>query len=304
MNKRIKQFIAICFVLISGSAFAQTDPLIPQSFAVDNKTQTMAVINEPENMIAILKRTADGYEVAKSIQVDNIRGRHDKQFIYRPMSVAIYEQKVMFLASNRDSCYFEITDINGNSIYASPKFAGSASAFSYDEQTRRLYIAGASASGYNVFNIDCSYGFANIKIDTVSTDRAAYMLYNVPKKSEEIAKHDSFGVGLTVIAMGTVFFALVVISIVLMGFARALHAAQSKKSKATVTNKQERKEIVQEFKAGGNLSGESLAAISAAIHLYNDELHDEENTVLTIVKVEKRYSPWSSKVHNMNVYRR
>ena len=252
----------------------------------------------------ILNRTDDGFRIVKKILVDVTAGRHDAQFIYRPMSVAIYESNIIFLASNRDSCYIKIVNLKGEDVYCSPKFTGSASAFSYDKDSKHLYITGLSNSGYNVFDIDCNDGFENIHIGNESTKQAAYLNYNIPKKSEEIAKHDSTGLGLTVIAMTTVFFALIVISVVLMGFARALHSAQKKKAKKTIPDKQERKEAVQEFKAGGNLSGEALAAISAAIHLYNEELHDEENTILTIVKVEKRYSPWSSKVHNMNVYRR
>lgn len=305
MNKVTKKiFIAICFVLVVGRVSAQDDPLIPQHFAMDAKSQTMAVIDEPENTINILKRINNGFEITKAILVDNPVGRHDLYRIYRPMSVAIYEQNIVFLASNRDSCYIHMVDLDGNEIYTSPKFAGSASAFSYDKESKHLFIAGLNARGYNVFDIDCTDGFANIHIDTVSSSKAAYLNYRVKKKSEEIAKHDATGLGLTVIAVGTVFFALIVISIVLMGFARALHSAQRKKAKEHYPDKQERKEVVQEFKAGGNLSGEALAAISAAIHLYNEELHDEENTILTIVKVEKRYSPWSSKLHNMNVYRK
>ena len=307
MNKLMnKVFIALCLLLAStgGNAFSQDDALIPQSFAVDTKSQTMAVIDEPENTINILKRTKDGYDIVKAILIDETKGRHDLYRIYRPMSVAIYEQSIVFLASNRDSCYFHIVDLNGNDIYTSPHFTGSASAFSYDKDTKHLFVAGLNARGYNVFDIDCTDGFANIHVDTVSSSRAAYLNYRVPKKSEEIAKHDSTGLGLTVIAVSTVFFALIVISIVLMGFARALHSAQKKKVKQDIPDKEERKEVIGEFKAGGNLSGEALAAISAAIHLYNEELHDEENTILTIVKVEKRYSPWISKIHNMNVYRR
>ncbi|WP_158281480.1 OadG family protein [Sediminitomix flava] len=52
---------------------------------------------------------------------------------------------------------------------------------------------------------------------------------------------------------------------------------------------------------------ETTAAISAAVHLYLDERHDEEATVLTINQVKKNYSPWSSKIygtHNNLVYHR
>ncbi len=303
-NFRKIVFFAICIVLLSINSMAQDDPLIPQSFAVDTKSQTIAVIDEPENSINILKRTKNGFNIKTSVLVDKVDGRHDVQFIFHPMSVAIYEQHIVFLASNRDSCYVRILDLDGNNVYLSNKFVGAASAFSYDKLNKHLYIAGLSADGYNVFDIDCTNGFANIRIDSISSDKAAYINYRIPKKSEEIAKHDSIGVGLSVIAMTTVFFALIVISIVLMGFARALHSAQTKKAKKTIPDKQERKDVMQEFKAGGNLSGGALAAISAAIHLYNEELHDEENTILTIVKVEKRYSPWSSKIYGMNVFKR
>ncbi len=48
------------------------------------------------------------------------------------------------------------------------------------------------------------------------------------------------------------------------------------------------------------LPGGDNAAISVALHLYFSELHDEEKTVMTIKKVSKTYSPWSSKIYNMN----
>lgn len=47
------------------------------------------------------------------------------------------------------------------------------------------------------------------------------------------------------------------------------------------------------------LSGEVNAAIAAAIHLYRSELHDLEDTVLTIKKVSRTYSPWSSKIYGI-----
>jgi len=45
------------------------------------------------------------------------------------------------------------------------------------------------------------------------------------------------------------------------------------------------------------ISGETTAAISMALHLWLSELHDEESGVLTIKKVSKAYSPWSSKIY-------
>ena len=43
-------------------------------------------------------------------------------------------------------------------------------------------------------------------------------------------------------------------------------------------------------------------ALATALHLYNDELHDEEEAVITIQKVEREWTPWNAKYYNMNQY--
>lgn len=48
-----------------------------------------------------------------------------------------------------------------------------------------------------------------------------------------------------------------------------------------------------------NLTGETNAAIGLALHLYFSELHDEETLALTINRISKRYSPWSSKIYGV-----
>mgnify|MGYP001044051575 CR=1 FL=1 len=47
------------------------------------------------------------------------------------------------------------------------------------------------------------------------------------------------------------------------------------------------------------LSGEVNAAIAMALYSYMNELHDVESGVITIRRVSKNYSPWSSKLYNM-----
>ena len=45
-----------------------------------------------------------------------------------------------------------------------------------------------------------------------------------------------------------------------------------------------------------SMVGNESAAIATALYLYFNEVHDEENTIMTIKKISKRYSPWSSKI--------
>jgi len=47
------------------------------------------------------------------------------------------------------------------------------------------------------------------------------------------------------------------------------------------------------------VSGEVVAAIATALQHHLFELHDDERTIITIKKVSRPYSPWSSKLYGM-----
>ena len=47
-------------------------------------------------------------------------------------------------------------------------------------------------------------------------------------------------------------------------------------------------------------SDEELAAVIAlGLHFHIEDIHDYEKTVITMQKVMRPYSPWSSKIHGM-----
>jgi hypothetical protein len=45
--------------------------------------------------------------------------------------------------------------------------------------------------------------------------------------------------------------------------------------------------------------GEIVAAISLALNLHMQDIHDYEKTVITMQKVMRPYSPWSSKIYGL-----
>ena len=49
-----------------------------------------------------------------------------------------------------------------------------------------------------------------------------------------------------------------------------------------------------------DITGEEAAAIATALFYYCNELHDVESGKITIKKISKRYSPWSSKIYEVN----
>jgi Na+-transporting methylmalonyl-CoA/oxaloacetate decarboxylase gamma subunit len=48
-----------------------------------------------------------------------------------------------------------------------------------------------------------------------------------------------------------------------------------------------------------SISADANAAICTALYLYFTELHDEEKYVMTVKKVSRTYSPWSSKIYGV-----
>lgn len=45
------------------------------------------------------------------------------------------------------------------------------------------------------------------------------------------------------------------------------------------------------------MSGEVNAAIGMALVMFFEEQHDDESNIITIKRVERTYSPWSSKIY-------
>ena len=69
---------------------------------------------------------------------------------------------------------------------------------------------------------------------------------------------------------------------------------QKQEIQLKATNKKEAKE-----KHLGQAPGEVFAAISMAMHEFQSDVHDVEDTVLTITRVKRSYSPWSSKIYTL-----
>jgi Na+-transporting methylmalonyl-CoA/oxaloacetate decarboxylase gamma subunit len=61
-----------------------------------------------------------------------------------------------------------------------------------------------------------------------------------------------------------------------------------------------KKDIGPKEESSSQIEGNVTAAISMALYLYFSDQHDEESNIVTIKKVRKAYSPWSSKIYGVN----
>ena len=116
------------------------------------------------------------------------------------------------------------------------------------------------------------------------------------EKIENFKKHDADGFGMAIIAMSVVFIGLILlyVSFKIVGNIAVKLGKRNAMKAIGITDKEEAKE-----KNLGSHSGEEAAAIAMALHEFMNDAHDVEDMILTINKVKRTYSPWSSKIYTL-----
>lgn len=110
---------------------------------------------------------------------------------------------------------------------------------------------------------------------------------------EQFRQTDPIGYGMAITAMTVVLAALLTLYLIFRTVGKTMvRMANRKKGSAENT-------AAPATKSDSSVSGEDVAAIAVALKMFADDLHDQESTVLTINRVAKHYSPWSSKLYGM-----
>lgn len=112
-------------------------------------------------------------------------------------------------------------------------------------------------------------------------------------KIQKFEEKDGNGILLTISAMAIVFSALLLLSICFYLFGK-INAKIARKNKAVAHGKSKEEDHADVE----NDSSEAIAAITMALYQHLNA-HDYEDTVLTINKVKRAYSPWSSKIYSL-----
>ncbi|MDR1632489.1 MAG: OadG family protein [Dysgonamonadaceae bacterium] len=112
------------------------------------------------------------------------------------------------------------------------------------------------------------------------------------EKIEGFRIHDGIGIGMTITAMSVVFCCLVILYLAFKLIGKiSVHLGHRRAMIFSGLSHEEAKEVTER-------SGELFAAIAMAIYEAT-ELHDEENTILTIKNKASAYSPWNSKIYTL-----
>jgi len=112
------------------------------------------------------------------------------------------------------------------------------------------------------------------------------------KAAGEFGKMDPTGIAMTMIAMSVVFIALILLYLTFKYIAKLYNVDLKKRFRKSRPD-----DVVPESME--DISGETLAAISLALHLYHEQVQGLEEAVMTFKNASKTYSPWSSKIYGL-----
>jgi len=154
----------------------------------------------------------------------------------------------------------------------------------------QIYETGLRDSSLAADSSKTISGEISVKFAPLASD----VFKDVEFNPEAVVKGD--GVGMTIIGMGVVFSSLLILSIVFYNLTSILNLRKIL-SKRKTKKTDEKNEIEEK-----ELTGEKNAAIGLAIHLTLSEIHDDESAVLTIKKIGRAYSPWSSKIYGLRQF--
>ncbi|MGI6135910.1 Na+-transporting methylmalonyl-CoA/oxaloacetate decarboxylase, gamma subunit [Porphyromonadaceae bacterium KHP3R9] len=138
------------------------------------------------------------------------------------------------------------------------------------------------------YDKDGNYLAAQLERVTPSSNNA--VLEENPKVTL-LSESDPWGVMMTMTSMLVVFVGLLLLYLIFRAIGNTAKRISHKRVASTGTLSAVRSESL--------LTGEVLAAISAAIYELNQDVHDVESTILTISEVKRKYSPWSSKLYTL-----
>lgn len=133
------------------------------------------------------------------------------------------------------------------------------------------------------------------EMGSIVTPSSNNVIKDTNKKVDMFKEVDANGFGMTITAMGIVFLALLLLSTCFYIISR-IGAARSQRKKMEAQGI-DRTEVLRSERPEGD-SGEVIAAIAAALNEHLNA-HDLESTILTISKVRKAYSPWSSHIYTL-----
>lgn len=135
-------------------------------------------------------------------------------------------------------------------------------------------------------------GVAAFAVCKSPTPKSNNKLIIAQGNTEFFKTHDTSGIVATLISMMVVFTSLIVAYLIFKMIGKSAVKMVKNKSVSSGASK-------EAATASIDVPGDVYAAIAMALYQHANSFHDEESNIITISRVRRSYSPWSSKIHTL-----
>ncbi len=117
----------------------------------------------------------------------------------------------------------------------------------------------------------------------------------VAKGADTILEKDPHGLTVTIISVCVVITALIGLALFISLFSKLMQRSANISLRKPRLGGGKGETVV----ASTDENAEIIAAISLALKLHEEDMHDHESEIITLNTVARAYSPWSSKIHGL-----
>lgn len=300
MNKISKYFalFLILTVFISCSERVKNPNLVISEVLVINESNYVDNYGQRSGWIEIFNNTAKTQDIG-GLFLTNDKSNPKKYPIPKGdvLTKIAPHQHVLFWANNKpyQGTFYVSFELNPNEENYIAL---------YDESGTKLIDEVVIPKGQLA---DISYGYEmdGVKYDKQEGNHLLTVLdkvtpstnnYTLDKneKVERFRQNDKYGASMTITSMLVVFLALILLYLVFKLLGKFQVRLSNKRKNAVAAT--ETRGVSQTTEG---IPGEVLSAIFMALHEEQENVHDFEHTILTIDKISRNYSPWSSKIYGL-----
>jgi len=115
----------------------------------------------------------------------------------------------------------------------------------------------------------------------------------------DFSKIDETAIIISLVGWTIVLVALILLFFIFQNIPALIYYKSRKEERKKAKEIPKQELVVKKEEVKQNPVNNTNVAISMALYLFFNDLHDEESNIITIKKVEKPYSPWNSKIYGV-----
>lgn len=289
MNKILKKVALLSFVLFSAVAYGQgIKDIRINEIMVNNETSYQTSYGNRDGWVELHNT---GYSDVNIAGCHLVVSNGSKEIVYKipkndPNTIITPQGYALFFADGMGTrgtfhLNFKLSDGNTISLFDQSNSGEPASTMSYSPSMK------ADVSQGWMLQEDGELALISELAST--TPGATNNTIELASRADTFKEHDPNGFTMAITAMSVVFTALLVLFLVFKSIGK-FFTSPAKPSASTTSSAP----VVE-----GDISSEVIAAIAVALKKYDDDMQDAESNILTINRVAKAYSPWSSKIYGI-----